>query len=140
LLVGLVVQAMGAIKFDRWMLLLTVGTFAGAYPLMYFAQEYIPLWVAIISSGAVCIVIIGLRAMTLLGAWRAASGVVLPGVIIMGLTLSSAIWPSLQGILLTCLSLMFFIVAMLLMPKIVAHTVYNVLLDYEWYHWVNSTT
>ena len=41
LLVGLVVQAFAAPRFDVWMLLLTVGTFAGAYPLMYFAQEYI---------------------------------------------------------------------------------------------------
>src|SRR4029079_5052071 len=37
--VGLAVQAMAATRFDVWMLLLTVGTFAGAYPLMYFAQE-----------------------------------------------------------------------------------------------------
>jgi prepilin-type N-terminal cleavage/methylation domain-containing protein len=40
LLVGLVVHVAGVTRFDRWMLLLTVGTFAGAYPLMYFAQEY----------------------------------------------------------------------------------------------------
>jgi prepilin-type N-terminal cleavage/methylation domain-containing protein len=43
LLVGLVVQADPVPRFDRWMLLLTIGTFAGAYPLMYFAQEYVSL-------------------------------------------------------------------------------------------------
>ena len=32
LLVGLVVHAASVAQFDRWMLLLTVGTFAGAYP------------------------------------------------------------------------------------------------------------
>ena len=41
LMVGLVVRAASVPRFDLWMVLLTVGTFAGAYPLMYFAQEYI---------------------------------------------------------------------------------------------------
>ena len=43
LLVGLVCRSSTSAEFDRWMLLLTIGTFAGGYPLMYFAQEYIPL-------------------------------------------------------------------------------------------------
>ncbi|MGD9127607.1 MAG: prepilin-type N-terminal cleavage/methylation domain-containing protein, partial [Planctomycetia bacterium] len=50
ILVGLTVQAAGAMKFDIWMLLLTIGTFAGAYPLMYFAQEYTDLHVAVFAS------------------------------------------------------------------------------------------
>src|SRR5205823_13148832 len=62
LLVGLVVQAAAVTRFDRWMLLLTVGTFAGAYPLMYFAQEYIPLGPAVLISAAVALSIIGVRA------------------------------------------------------------------------------
>ena len=37
LLIGLVVHAASIDAFDRWMLVMTVGTFAGAYPLMYFA-------------------------------------------------------------------------------------------------------
>jgi hypothetical protein len=53
LVVGLVVRAASVPRFDLWMLLLTVGTFAGAYPLMYFAQEYIALGPAVlISPGA----------------------------------------------------------------------------------------
>ena len=70
LLVGLVVQAVSVPQFDRWMLLLTIGTFAGAYPLMYFAQEYISLLPAVLLSAAVAIAIIGVRAITLMGIWR----------------------------------------------------------------------
>lgn len=118
ILVGLVVQAAGATRFDLWMLLLTVGTFAGAYPLMYFAQEYISLGPAVIASSAVAIVIIAVRAVTLLGVWRAVVGIVLPAAVIMSITLVAAIWPAFQGILLTAEALGFFIVAMLLMPKV----------------------
>ena len=75
LLVGLVVQAAGVPRFDRWMLLLTIGTFAGAYPLMYFAQEYISLLPAVLVSGAIAVVIIGVRAITLMGIWRGLAGV-----------------------------------------------------------------
>ena len=49
LLVGLVVQAASATRFNLWMVLLTVGAFAGAYPLMYFAQEYAPLKYAMLA-------------------------------------------------------------------------------------------
>ncbi len=118
LMVGLVVQALSAARFDVWMLLLTVGTFAGAYPLMYFAQEYIALAPAVVLSAAVAIAIIGARAVALLGLWRGLAGVVLPAAVIMTITLLAAIWPSLQGILLTAEALAFFIAAMLLMPHV----------------------
>ena len=121
LLVGLVVKASSVPRFDRWMLLLTIGTFAGAYPLMYFAQEYISLLPSMLISGAVAIVIIGLRAFTLMGFWRALTGIVVPGSAIMAITLSAAVWPQLQGILLTLLGLGFFVVAMMLMPKVTEH-------------------
>ena len=39
LLLGLVAHAFSITNFDRWMLLLVLGTFAGAYLLMYFAQS-----------------------------------------------------------------------------------------------------
>lgn len=118
ILIGLVLQAMGSDKFDRWMLLLTVGTFAGAYPLMYFAQEYIPLLHAICVSAAVCITIIGVRSVSLVGIMPSLFGVVLPAAGIMAWTLTAAIWPSMQGILLTSLALAFFVVSMLLIPRI----------------------
>jgi hypothetical protein len=121
LLVGLFVQAMSVPAFDRWMLLLTIGTFAGAYPLMYFAQEYVSLLPAVLISAAVAITIIGVRTTTLMGFWRALSGVVLPAAAILAITLSAAVWPHLQGILLTVLALGFFIATMMLMPKVTAH-------------------
>jgi hypothetical protein len=118
LVVGLVVHIAGVTRFDRWMLLLTVGTFAGAYPLMYFAQEYISLAPAVLLSAGLALTIIGVRAMTLLGVRLALVGVVLPAVAILAITLVAALWPSLQGILLTAGGLGFFIVAMMLIPRI----------------------
>jgi len=121
LLVGLFVQSMSVPKFDRWILLLTIGTFAGAYPLMYFAQEYVSLLPAVLTSGAISIVIIGIRTMTLMRKRQALIGIVLPAATIMAVTLSAVIWPQLQGLLLTGSALGFFVVAMTLMPKISAN-------------------
>jgi competence protein ComGC len=118
LLVGLFVQAVQLERFDRWMLLLTVGTFAGAYPLMYFAQEYISLEAAILASGGIALLIIAVRAVTLMGLKLALAGVVVPAATILALTLVAAIVPRLQGILLTALALGFFIVAMTLLPRL----------------------
>jgi prepilin-type N-terminal cleavage/methylation domain-containing protein len=118
LLVGLVVHAAGVTRFDRSMLLLTVGTFAGAYPLMYFAQEYIPLWAAVVTAGAIALAIIGVRAVTLMGLKLALAGVILPAAIILAITLIAAVVPRLQGILLTGEALGFFVAAMMLFPKL----------------------
>ncbi|MEO8498216.1 MAG: prepilin-type N-terminal cleavage/methylation domain-containing protein [Planctomycetota bacterium] len=118
ILIGLVVQAAAVRRFDIWMLLLTVGTFAGAYPLMYFAQEYISLGPAVAISAAVAIAIIGLRAVTLMRPWLALAGIVLPAAVIMSVTLVAAIYKPLQGILLTGEGLGAFITAMMLMPKV----------------------
>ena len=100
------------------MLLLTVGTFAGAYPLMYFAQEYIPLWAAVMSAGVIALAIIGVRAVTLMGVKLALAGVIVPAAAILAITLIAAVVPRLQGILLTGEALGFFIAAMMLIPKI----------------------
>src|SRR5262249_5915549 len=118
LLVGLFVHALQITRFDRWMLLLTVGTFAGAYPLMYFAQEYVSLWTAVLAWAGVALVIIGVRAVTLMGVWLALGGVVLPAAIILAVTLVAAVVPRLQGILLTAEALGLFIVAMMLLPRL----------------------
>ena len=118
LLVGLVAHAFEVTRFDRWMLLLTVGTFAGAYPLMYFAQEFISLAAAVAVSAGVALVIIGVRAVTLMGARLALAGVVAPAAAIMTVTLLAAVIPRLQGVLLTAEALGFFVVAMMLFPKL----------------------
>ena len=118
LLVGLIVRAASVTRFDLWILLFTVGTFAGAYPLMYFAQEYIALGPAVLIAAGIALVIIGARAVTLMPFWLALGGVVAPAAAILAITLVAAIWPSLQGILLTAEALAFFIAAMMLGPKI----------------------
>lgn len=120
LLLGMVVHAVSVPNFDRWMLLLCIGTFAGAYPLMYFAQEYVPLLPALMISGAVAILIIAIRTVTLMGWLPAIGGIVLPASAIMAITLAATILPQMQGILLTVLAFGFFIAAMLLMPKVTA--------------------
>jgi hypothetical protein len=51
LLLGLIVRAHQIDRFDRSMLIMVIGTFTGAYPLMYFAQEFIPLTYAMIFAG-----------------------------------------------------------------------------------------
>jgi prepilin-type N-terminal cleavage/methylation domain-containing protein len=118
LMVGLVVRAASVPRFDLWMLLLTVGTFAGAYPLMYFAQEYIALSSAVLISAGFALTVIGVLALTLMRVWLALGGVLLPAAVILAVTLTAAIWPSLQGILLTVEVLGFFIAAMLLLARI----------------------
>ncbi|TWT78564.1 hypothetical protein Pla123a_13570 [Posidoniimonas polymericola] len=119
--VGLVVQANPTPVFDRWMLLLTIGAFAGAYPLMYFSQEYVTLPAAVLASAGFTILIILLRTVTLIGVWRGTLGIFVPGATIMGVALGAAIWPQSQGILLTVLTLGCFIGAMMLMPRVTAN-------------------
>jgi hypothetical protein len=53
-----------------------------------------------------------------MGVWLALAGIVLPGIVILAITLTAAIWPSYQGILLTAEALGFFITAMMLIPRI----------------------
>src|SRR5262249_7625599 len=114
LLVGLFVHAAAVPRFDRWMLLLTLGAFAGAYPLMYFAQESTSLPSAVLTSAGIALATIGVRALTLMGVWLALVGVVLPAAAILAVTLVAGVWPHLQGLLLTGEALGFFIAAMLL--------------------------
>jgi hypothetical protein len=100
------------------MLLLILGTFTGAYPLMYFAQEFIPLYAAIFSASAFVLLVIAVRAITIIGVRMAILGVLIPAAAILGLTLIAAIHPRLQGILITGTGIAFFIVAMVLMPRL----------------------
>jgi prepilin-type N-terminal cleavage/methylation domain-containing protein len=118
LLVGLIIHVAEVPRFDRWMLFLTVGTFAAAYPLMYFAQEYVSLRTAVLASAGLAILIITVRAMTLMNIWLAVLGVALPAAVVLGITLVAAIWPEYQGILLTIEGLAVFVTAMMLLPKV----------------------
>jgi hypothetical protein len=117
-LLGLIAHAFNIHNFDRWMLLLVLGTFTGAYPLMYFAQEFIPLNAAILVSAFMVIAIIAVRAATIMG-WRLALfGTVLPAVLILIVTLVAAIHTRLQGILFAAAGMILFTVAMTLMPRV----------------------
>jgi len=100
------------------MLLLLLGTFTGAYPLMYFAQEFIPLNAAIFISSAVVLLIIGVRAVTIMRFRMALFGTLIPATAILAVTLVAAIHTRLQGILITSTGIGLFIVAMLLIPRL----------------------
>ena len=118
LVLGLVARAFNLEHIDRWMLLLILGTFTGAYPLMYFAQEFIALNAAIIASSAIVLLIIAIRALTIMGWSVALFGTVFPATAILTLTLIAAIHPRLQGIIITATGIALFIVAMLLVPRL----------------------
>ena len=77
---------------------------------MYFAQEFIPLNAAIFISSIIVLVVIAIRAVTIMG-WRLALfGTVLPAVTILAVTLVAAIYTRLQGILITGTGIALFIV------------------------------
>jgi hypothetical protein len=118
LLLGLIANAFYIRNFDRWTLLLVLGTFTGAYPLMYFAQEFIPLNAAILISSAVVVIIIAIRSVTVMNLPLALLGIVLPAVAVLACTILAAIETRLQGLLITVVGLLFFIVAMALMPRL----------------------
>jgi hypothetical protein len=69
-------------------------------------------------SAGFALAVIGVLAVTLMGVWLALGGVLLPATAILAVTLTAAIWPALQGILLTVEVLGFFIAAMLLLARI----------------------
>ena len=118
LLLGLVAHAFRIQNFDRWMLLLVLGMFAAAYPLMYFAQEFIPLNAAILASSALVLVVIAIRTLTITSRRLALLGTVLPAALLLAGTLVAAVHTRLQGILITIVGMALFTVAMLLLPRL----------------------
>jgi prepilin-type N-terminal cleavage/methylation domain-containing protein len=117
LVLGLVAYGYNIKNFDRWMLLLILGTFTGAYPLMYFAQEFIPLYAAIFFTAAIVLTVIAVRSITIMGFRIGFFGTVCPATVILALTLICAIQTRLQGILITATGIAFFIAAMVLIPR-----------------------
>jgi len=117
LVLGLVANAYNLRNFDRWMLLLVVGTFTGAYPLMYFAQEFISLNAAIIISAFLVLVVIAIRSITFMGLRLGMFGIVFPAAALLAVTLLAAIHTRLQGILITGTGITLFIGAMVGIPR-----------------------
>ena len=118
LIVGLYAHAHQLVQFDRWMLLLTLGAFTGAYPLMYFAQEFIPLNYAIAGSAGLVIGIIAARAWRVIGFRHMLAGVLAPGLSSMAVALYLATHPQYQGVILTASAIAVFMVTMTLIPKL----------------------
>jgi prepilin-type N-terminal cleavage/methylation domain-containing protein len=118
LIVGLYAHAHRLDQFDRWMLLLTLGAFTGAYPLMYFAQEFIPLNYAIAGSAGLVIGIIAARAWRVIGLRHTVVGVLSPALATMATALYLATHAQYQGLLLTAAAIALFLVAMTLIPKL----------------------
>jgi prepilin-type N-terminal cleavage/methylation domain-containing protein len=118
LILGLVAHAFNLQNFDRWMLLLILGTFTGAYPLMYFAQEFIPLNIAMLIASTLVLLIIAVRSITIIGIRMALAGTVFPAAAILAVTLLAAVHTRLQGILITSTGFALFITAMLLFPRL----------------------
>lgn len=116
-LLGLIAHAFNIANFDRWMLLLVLGTFTSAYPLMYFAQEFISLYAAIFASSAIVLVVVAIRSITIMGLKLGLFGTVLPAAVILTLTLLATIQTRLQGLLITATGVALFVVAMLLLPR-----------------------
>jgi drug/metabolite transporter (DMT)-like permease len=100
------------------MLLLVLGMFAAAYPLMYFAQEFIPLNAAILASSALVLLVIAIRSLTIMSRRLALLGTVLPATLLLAVTLVAAVHTRLQGILITIVGMALFTVAMLLLPRL----------------------
>src|SRR5258706_6163850 len=118
LILGLVAHAFYIQNFDRWMLLLVLGTFTGAYPLMYFAQEFIPLNAAIFSSSVIVLLIIAVHSVTIMSIRLAIFGTVFPAAAILVVTLVAATHTRLEGIIITGMGMAIFILAMLLIPRL----------------------
>ncbi len=117
LLVAMVALAFRPETLDKWMLLLIVGAFAAAYPLMYYAQDFVSLTVAIVVAALAMMAVIGVRAVTLLGGRVGALGVVLPGGIVLAIVMLATVFPQVQGMLLTMLAVGTLVAMMALLPR-----------------------
>jgi prepilin-type N-terminal cleavage/methylation domain-containing protein len=118
LVLGLIARAYNIQTIDRWMLLLFLGTFTAAYPLMYFAQEFIPLNAAILASSVLVMLTLAIRSVTIMGLRLAFAGVLAPAASVLALTLLAAVHPRLQGILITLVGIALFVLGMSLMPRL----------------------
>ncbi len=116
LLVGMITRAAGA-NFDKWVLVLILATFAAAYPLMYFAQQFLSLRLAIFGSSLAVMIIVTSRGAQYVGVRVAILGITLPALGMLSLAIAGALRPTLQGLLLTGAGMGLFILALDLLPR-----------------------
>ncbi len=118
-LISLATLAHDPAKMSGWVLVLVAGCFAGAYPLMYFLQDFVNLSVAIGLAVLMATGIVAWRFITLFGLRRGLFGGLILPIIIMSLTLIATIIAksAVQGVVLTVLGIFTLVVAMILLPK-----------------------
>jgi hypothetical protein len=119
ILIALIALAHDPGKLNVWLVILVSGCFAAAYPMMYFLQDFIDLYVAIALATALMVLVIAWRVVSLFGLRRGLfGGIVLP-VVLMGLTISATIQakPATQGVALTIMGVFALVSAMTLLPK-----------------------
>jgi len=120
-LAALAVLAFQPEKLNIWMLLLIVGAFAGAYPLMYFGQDLLSLPGAIALAAVVAVGIIAARGVTLFGPALGLLGLAVLAAAVGAITLVATLQPTYQGLALTLLAIGALVVAMSLLPRIQKH-------------------
>ncbi len=106
-------------KLDAWMTLLLVGCFAAVFPLMYFLQDFMPLWAAMTVAFAVVLAIMTVRAVTLFGPLLGVgTGALLPGAIAaLALTMTLHAKAAVQGVCMTLLAILTVVLAMMFVPR-----------------------
>jgi hypothetical protein len=91
ILIALTALAYDPEKLTGWVLVLLVGCFAGGYPLMYFLQDFVPLWTAIVISALIIVAVVLWRMTSLCGFRHGIfGGLVLPIAVLL-LTVSAAV-------------------------------------------------
>lgn len=122
ILISLAALAYEPEKLNGWVIVLVVGCFAGAYPMMYFLQDFVTLPAAIGIASAVALIIVGWRIISVCGLHHGIfGGLILPAAMLL-LTLATALAPKQaeQGVLLTVMAIFAFVVTMVLLPKVQA--------------------
>jgi hypothetical protein len=124
-LIGLIALAHDPEKLNVWLVILVAGCFAGAYPMMYFLQDFIELAAAVVLSTAAVLLVIAWRIVSLFGLRRGLfGGVVLP-VVLMALTIGATLQskPAMRGVLLTVMGIFALVTAMTLLPRAQANLI-----------------
>lgn len=118
-LIALVALARDPAKLNAWVAVLVVGCFAGAYPMMYFLQDFISLTPAIALASVAVIAVIAWRVISLFGLKHGLFGGVIVPAIIIALTVAATVdaRPATQGVLVTVLAVFGLVVSMVLVPR-----------------------
>ena len=73
ILIALLALAHDPQKLNVWLVILVAGCFAGAYPMMYFLQDFMDLTAAVVLANVVVLTVVGWRIISLFGFGAASS-------------------------------------------------------------------